>query len=118
MDATARRAPRWAALCLGAALALPALAQERPNDAEQPDAPPGQVLSDAEPLPAEHRDSGGALLLEQSPVRAQQQQFREAAQRTGITSSIGRNVSRLLERSRGWDDVREAEAVPLPQDGR
>ncbi len=100
-----------AALCLGVALALPAVAQQRPDDAEQPFTPPGQVLSDAQPLPAEHRESvGGALVLEQSPVRAQQQQFRAAGERTGIPSAIGRSVSRLLERTRGWGDVQEADA--------
>ena len=102
----------WATLCIGAALSLPVMAQERPNDPEQPDAAPGQVLSDVQPLPAEHRESiGGALILEQSPVRAQRQQFKAAGERTGIPSAIGRSVSRVIERARSWEDVREAEAT-------
>lgn len=110
-------ARRWVALCLGAALAWPALAQQqRLDDAEQPAPPPGQVLSDAEPLPAEHRESvGGALILQQSPVRAQQQQLRESGERTGIPSAIGRNVSRILDRARDGDPMREAEAPQLPR---
>jgi len=118
MRASSCAARSWAALCLGAALALPSVAQQRPGDAEQPFTPPGQVLSDAQPLPAEHRDSvGGALILEQSPVRAQQQQFRAAGERTGIPSAVGRSVTRLLERSRSWGDVQEADASAVPQPG-
>lgn len=102
----------WATLCVGAALSLPVMAQERPNDPEQPDSPPGQVLSDVEPLPAEHRESiGGALILEQSPVRARQRQFKAAGERTGIPSAIGRSVSRVVDRARTWDEVREAETT-------
>jgi len=115
MDATRSALRPCAALCLGAVLAGPLLAQDRPEDAEQPEAPPGQVLSDAQPLPAEYRESiGGALLLEQSPVRAQQQQFRAAGERTGIPSAVGRSVSRIVERARGWDEVREADAREVP----
>jgi len=115
MDATAWSPRTWAALCLGAALAAPLAAQDRPEDAEQPQAPPGQVLSDAQPLPAEYRDSQGAVVLKNAPVRAQQQQLRDAAERTGIPSAVGRGVSRLIERARSWDDVREADAGSAAQ---
>ena len=71
---------------------------------------PGQVLSDVAPLPAEDRESSGAVVLHESRVRAQRAAFRAAGHRTGITSAIGHNVTRVLEQARGWGEVREAGA--------
>jgi hypothetical protein len=110
-----QRARPLAVLALVAGLAGTAggaMAQSLPADADAPPAAPGQVMSDAQPLPAEVRDSHGAIVLEQSKVRAQQQRtdFTAAGERTGVTSTIGRNVSRIVERARSWNDVREADA--------
>ncbi|RYY90419.1 MAG: hypothetical protein EOO24_32725 [Comamonadaceae bacterium] len=109
-----RIARSWTLLALAGALGGGALAQPAGDDDDRPPLPvPGQVLSDAEMLPAEHRDSAGAVLLHQSPVRA----LRESAdaRRTGIATTIGRHVQRIVDRARGWDDVREADAAPALQ---
>lgn len=105
----------WAALLLSAGLVTGAFAQTVPDN--QPSHPvPGQVLSDAQPLPAEDRESAGAVVLDDSRVRAQRHRtaFDAAAERTGIPSAIGRSVSRLIEKARSWDDVREADAGAYP----
>lgn len=108
-----QQARSFAALALVAGLAGGAMAQSTvPADSDAPQAPPGQVMSDAQPLPAEVRDSHGAIVLEQSKVRAQRNEFQAAGERTGVTSTIGRNVSRIVDRARSWNDMREAEAAP------
>jgi hypothetical protein len=94
------------ALVVGGALA--AVAQVRvPADSDAPPDPPGKVVSDAQPLPAEDRDSHGAIVLKDQPVKAQ---AAAAGESTGVTGVVGGRVSRLLERAKNWDDVREAEA--------
>ena len=105
----------WAALLLAAGLASGAFAQAVPDN-EPPQAVPGQVMSDVQPLPAENRESMGAVVLDDSRVRAQQHRssFDAAADRTGIPSAIGRSVSRVLERARGWNEIREADAGSIP----
>jgi len=110
-------AGRIAALALLAGLAAGAQGQSsQPAETENgpPQPVPGQVLSDAEPLPAENRDSSGAVVLHDSRVRAQRNAFQAADQRTGVSSAIGHNVSRVLERVRSWDEVREADAGEAP----
>ena len=104
----------WAALLRAGAVAG-AHAQAVPDN-EPPQPVPGQVLSDAQPLPAEDRESAGAVVLDNSRVRAQQQRkaLDAAAERNGLSSAIGRNVTRVMERARSWDDVREADASQLP----
>ena len=97
---------RLAVIAAACACAFGAASQVLP-DADPPPPVPGQVLSDAEPLPAEHRDSQGAVVLDSSPVRAQQGQPRARAIEP---SRIGRNASMLVERTRSWDDVLEADA--------
>jgi hypothetical protein len=105
----------WAVLILAGAMAGAFAQSVRPNETLQP--VPGQVLSDAHPLPAEERDSMGAVVLDQSRVRAQQRTgFDASAERTGIPSAIGRNVSRVVERARSWSDLREADASQVPGD--
>lgn len=104
----------WALLFLAGAMAGASAQSARDNPS--PQAVPGQVLSDAQPLPAEDRESAGAVVLDHSRVRAQQQHndFNAAAERTGIPSAISRNVSRVMERARSWNDVREADAAQVP----
>jgi hypothetical protein len=97
---------RFAILAAAWACAAGAAAQALPESDELPSVP-GQVLSDAEPLPAEHRDSQGAVVIDGAPVRAQQDRPRS---RPIDPSRIGRHASSLVERTRGWDDVLEADA--------
>ena len=108
-----QQARPFAALVLAAGLAGGAMAQSTvPADSDAPSAPPGQVMSDVHPLPAEIRESHGAIVLQDSKVRAQQQRtdFQAAGERTGVGTTLGRNVSRIVERARSWNDVREADA--------
>lgn len=105
----------WAVLLLAGAVASGAGAQTTaPAD---PDAParaqPGRVLSDAQPLPAEDRESHGAVVLEQSPVRAQKDSAARPEQR-GAPAPVGRRAARVVDRARNWDDVREAGAAQVP----
>lgn len=105
----------WVVLFLAGAMAGASAQSARDNEPPQP--VPGQVLSDAQPLPAEDRESMGAVVLDDSRVRAQQRNdFKASAERTGIPSAIGRNVSRVMERSRSWSDVREADASEVPRE--
>ncbi|CAA9428591.1 MAG: hypothetical protein AVDCRST_MAG51-2494 [uncultured Ramlibacter sp.] len=110
----------WAAFLIGAGLAGAVAAQRVPVDSDSPPPVPGQVLSDVQPLPAEDRESQGAVVLHQSRVRAQQgNAFSAAGERTGI-SSIGRNVTRILSGQRteaDMADAREAEATRLHREG-
>lgn len=113
MDVPTAR-PGAALLLTGAALAAGAVAQTPPDEPNQPLPVPGQVLSDIEPLPAEDRASEGAVVIHGAPVRAQREAgaFTAAGEHTGVPSVIGRRVSRVLERARGWDEPREAEVTP------
>lgn len=109
----------WRVGCLALLAGLAAGAQSlsaQPAEMESGPAQPvpGQVLSDVEPLPAENRESSGAVLLHDSRVRAQRDAFQAADQRTGISSAIRHNVSRVLEQVRSWDEVREADAGEAP----
>lgn len=78
------------------------------------------VMTDAAPMPAEDRDSTGALVLENSLVRAQQQgAFQRSSQRTGV-ESVGRGVIRATMRQKTESDLaqaREAESLRLYDQG-
>jgi hypothetical protein len=113
------RARHLAALVIAGA-AAGAIAQSAPADSDAPRPVPGQVVSDVQPMPAEDRDSTGAVVLHDSRVRAQQgNAFTAAGERTGVSSAVSRRVSRLLEQTRSWNDMREAQAQPaVPIDSR
>ena len=118
---TARATRPWAVFLLAGALGALAAgvsAQSVPDNDPSP-AVPGLVMSDVQPLPAEDRQSMGAVVLDQSRVRAQQpvrNAFDASAQRTGIPSAIGRNVSRVVDQARSWNELREADASFVPRD--
>jgi hypothetical protein len=103
---------RNTAIALAAGAAVAAVAQVRLPDADARPDPPGKVVSDARPLPAEERDSHGAIKLHDQPVRAQAQAKAAAAagERTGVTGVVGGRIQQIVERSRSWDAVREADA--------
>jgi len=91
---TSRTLLHGSAVLLGTMLAVGALAQSTEDrDVPQPSAP-GTVLSDAQPLPAEDRDSPGAIVLQQSPVRAQR--AGPAAEVGAGVRAVGRNVTQVL----------------------
>jgi hypothetical protein len=94
------------------------LAQTRPAASDIGVLPP--VVTDTGPAPAQERDSMGAIVLENSPVRAQRQSaFERAASRTGV-ASVGRGVLRATmraERESELAQARENEAAELYRHG-
>ena len=93
------------------------LAQTKPSTL--PTAP-NQVVTDVGPAPAEERDSTGAIVLENSMVRAQRQNaFERSASRTGV-ASVGRGVMRATMRAATRSGLAEAklnEALELRTQG-
>ncbi len=101
---------RLAAAALGAALAVGVTAQTQPDAEQRVDSPPGTVMTDVAPLPAEDRSSAGAIVLHNSLVRAQRDNaFRADAERTGI-ASVARSATRVLTGRQAEADVAGAEA--------
>ena len=74
------------------------------------------TTTDIGPPPAEERSSTGAIVLENSLVRAQRDNaFERSASQTGVTS-VGRGVLRAISKAQAEADLakmREAEAVDL-----
>lgn len=78
------------------------------------------VMSDAAPLPAEERDSTGAIVLDNSPVRAQRDRDFDASERRAENSSLGRGILRATLREQAKSDrakAREAEAIEFYRRG-
>lgn len=90
------RARLAAALLVGGSLPAAAFAQRIPADSSAPTAAPGQVLSDAQPLPAEDRDSTGAIVIHNSRVPAQQGHPLAAGDLRNNPASIGRDPTRAM----------------------
>lgn len=66
------------------------------------------VMSDMAPLPAEERSSTGAILLENSLVRAQRDRdFDASASRTGV-GSLGRGIMRATLHEQTKADLAQA----------
>jgi hypothetical protein len=81
-----------------------------------PTEPTAPVVTDVGPRPAEDRNSTGAIVLENSLVRAQRDNaFQRSSARTGV-GSIGRGVLRATSKAQVEADLaqaRENEAVDL-----
>jgi len=101
------------------------LAQTKPADIGTTpptvtDVGPPAVVTDVGPAPAQERDSLGAIVLENSLVRAQRQSaFERASSRTGV-ASVGRGVLRATARAQREADMaqaRENEAAELYRRG-
>lgn len=90
------------------------LAQTTPPVPTAPVEPP--VLSDVGPRPAEDRSSAGAIVLEDSLVRAQRENaFQRSSERTGV-SSVARGAVRATMKAQTQAELaqaREAEALDL-----
>jgi hypothetical protein len=108
-------------LCAAAAVAAlgagGVLAQTTPPT---PQAGPSPVVTDVGPAPAEDRSSAGAVVLENSLVRAQRQNaFERSASRTGV-ASVGSGVMRATMRAATQSELAEArlsEALELRTQG-
>jgi hypothetical protein len=103
---------RGSAALVGALLAVGAVAQSDEDREGPPPSPPGTVLSDAEPLPAEDRDSSGAILLRHSPVRAQRAGAVDEAG-AGVRA-IGHGVTQVLGGPSAAPPVADAHPDPQP----
>jgi hypothetical protein len=79
------------------------------------------VVTDVGPPPAHERDSMGAIVLEDSPVRAQRDRdFEQGAVTKPRASAVGRKVLRSTTKAKARADLREAreaEAVELYRRG-
>ncbi len=63
------------------------------------------VMTDVAPLPAEERSSTGAIVLEDSLVRAQRENaFQRSAAQTGVTT-VGRGVLRATLKAQAEADL-------------
>ena len=108
-------------LCAGLLAALlgagGAVAQTTPPSAAPSTAP---VVTDAGPPPAEERTSTGAVVLQNSLVRAQREEaFGKDAARTGV-ATVGRGTTRMMDRAQLSSELaraREAEAQELQRRG-
>src|SRR4051794_13290106 len=101
------------ALLLGGVLAMGAGAQTARSDADAAPHDPTQVLSDVEPLPAQDRDSTG-VLLDPSRMRAHQDTTARQLPDNAVKPIVDDDISRLVDRTRSWDDVRDAQSTPVP----
>lgn len=81
---------------------------------------PAPVVSDVGPAPAQERNSIGAIVLDDSLVRAQRDRdFERSSSRTGVVS-VGRGVIRETMKAKAQAELakaREAEAVELYRRG-
>ena len=83
------------------------LAQTRPA-ASDGGAVAAPVVTDAGPAPAQERSSMGAIVLENSLVRAQKQNaFERSSARTGV-ASVGRGVVGLTMKAQRQADLADA----------
>ena len=94
-------------------------AQTPPSPAPAP-TDPAPVVSDVGPAPAQERNSIGAIVLEDSLVRAQRDRdFERTSARTGV-ASVGRGVLRQTMKAKAQAELaqaRETEAVELHRRG-
>ena len=105
-----RRQPRWPAVLMGATLAAGAWAQVARPDGDLPPQDPTQILSDVQPLPAEDRDSTG-VLMDASRMGAHQDTSAAQPPGNAVKPVVGNDISRLVDRTRSWDDVRDADSA-------
>lgn len=82
---------------------------------------PPTVMTDVGPAPAHERNSIGAILLEESPVRAQRDRdFEQGTTPRARASTVGRNVLRSTTKAKARAELqqaREAEAAELYRRG-
>lgn len=108
-------------LCAGLFAALLGVGVAAAQSTTSPATPPAPaVATDAGPPPAEERTSTGAIVLENSLVRAQRDNaFGQDAQRTGV-ATVGRGATRAMSNAQLQSELaraREAEAQELHERG-
>jgi hypothetical protein len=79
------------------------------------------VVTDVGPAPAQERNSIGAIVLEESPVRAQRDRdFEQRPAPRARATTVGRNVLRSTKKAKARAELqesREAEAVEMYRRG-
>jgi hypothetical protein len=108
------REHRWPALLLGGLWAATGWAQANRAEGEPPPQDPTQILSDVQPLPAEDRDSTG-VLMDPSRMGAHDDTLATRPSGNAVKPIVGPDISRLMDSTRSWDDVRDAESVQVPR---
>jgi hypothetical protein len=108
-------------VCAGLLAALLGAGAAVAQTATPPTAPsPAPVATDAGPPPAEERASTGAIVLQNSLVRAQRDNaFGRDAARTGV-ATVGRGTTRVMNNAQLPSELaraREAEAQELHERG-
>ena len=79
-----------------------------------------QVMTDTAPLPAEDRNSTGAIVLENSPVRAQRDRDFDPSEPRASNKSVGKGILRKTIREESKAErakAREAEAIEFYRRG-
>lgn len=86
-----------------ALLGVAAVAQTNVAQTTQPEP---SVMTDAAPLPAQERDSVGAVILMDDPVLAQREAMAQAQARSGIdTRALGAGPPRILRRAQTPEEI-------------
>ncbi|MES3001722.1 MAG: hypothetical protein V4787_13600 [Pseudomonadota bacterium] len=78
------------------------------------------VMTDTAPLPAEDRNSTGAILLDNSPVRAQRDRDFDPSEPRASKKSVGKGIMRATIREQSKAErakAREAAAIEFYQRG-
>ena len=91
------------ALVLGAGGVLAQTAPAAPDTAAG-----SPVVSDVGPPPAHERNSLGAIVLEDSPVRAQRDRDFESAPRKAGAKAVGRNAKRSTMKAQTRSELNQA----------
>jgi hypothetical protein len=94
---------RAGVMAAATALSMGALAQAS-AESNSTGKPTPAIMTDTEPLPAEERDSVGAVVLETSMVRAQREAFpaRYSPQRV---NAVGRSADRAARAAQAKEDL-------------
>jgi hypothetical protein len=108
------------AATLGAGCVLAQTTTPAPAPTPVPTEPTAPVVSDVGPRPAEDRSSTGAIVLENSLVRAQRENaFQRSSSQTGV-ATVGRGAVRAITKAQTENDLakaRQDEALDLYQRG-
>ena len=86
-----------AGVLTGMVLATGAIAQ----DSKQPEP---ATMTDTAPVPAQNRDSTGAVILIDQPVLAQRKALEQAQQRSPDTRTLGAGPNRIVEQVRSSEE--------------
>ena len=102
-----------AGVLAGTVLAVGAIAQTKQ--------PQPATMTDTAPVPAQERDSMGAVILIDQPVLAQREAMLQAQERAVDTRTLGAGPNRIMQRVRSSEEqqfLRALEEAMKRQDGK